>query len=322
MLKRMNIGRLLMLILFISIFLCGFASADNSELIDSEHSEISDLSIKDFANDPSFIAYRGTLPETIDKEWENSIVDCWLNLTRMGPSYSEFDNSVKSVASNNEIIIFELGSAYKEEINDSRIDEMYQKIDYYCEKQEDISEIPVVFMWAQDEEDLPLPDYGSQIFEEVKNEPGFISTRGTMPVITDASEKVEWEETAGDCIHSFRSDLRPYMKSSGGPLTGYGYNYRGYIFVGFDPKSIESMNESLIDEIYLIIEDNSEEEGVSEVPVVFEWIEEPIEEEGLAESTGENEEGADGETTAYQTPGFTSIIGISGFLLLLIIRHP
>jgi hypothetical protein len=240
----------------------------------------------------------------------------------MGPSYSEFDNSVKSVASNNEIIIFELGSAYKEEINDSRIDEMYQKIDYYCEKQEDISEIPVVFMWAQDEEDLPLPDYGSQIFEEVKNEPGFISTRGTMPVITDASEKVEWEETAGDCIHSFRSDLRPYMKSSGGPLTGYGYNYRGYIFVGFDPKSIESMNESLIDEIYLIIEDNSEEEGVSEVPVVFEWIEEPIEEEGLAESTGENEEGADGETTAYQTPGFTSIIGISGFLLLLIIRHP
>ncbi|WP_243684737.1 hypothetical protein [Methanosarcina barkeri] len=47
----------------------------------------------------------------------------------------------------------------------------------------------MVFMWAHDEENLPLPDYGPQIFNEVKNESGFITTRGTMPVITDANKK-------------------------------------------------------------------------------------------------------------------------------------
>ena len=54
-------------------------------------------------------------------------------------------------------------------------------------------------------------------------------------------------------------------------LTGYGYNYRGYIFVAFDPNTLENVNDSIIDEIYLIIEDHCEQEGVSEVPVVFEW---------------------------------------------------
>lgn len=349
MLKRRNIGKWLMLAFYVSILLCSFASADDSKLNNSKSDEISD-SIREFENDPSFIAYRGNVPETIDQEWENSIADCWLNLTLMGPSYSEFDRSMSGVAAS-DILIIELNPAYKEEMNDSRIAEIYQKIEDYCERQEGISEIPVVFIWAQ-EEDFSLPDYGPQIFEEVKTEPGFIAIRGTMPVITDAEEKVEWEETAGDCIHSFRSDLIPYMKSSGGILTGYGYNYRGYIFVAFDPKSIESVNDSMIDEIYLIIEDHCEQEGISEVPVVFEWIEEPTEDIAPADEPSGDEEMItvmnkdgnyvdvnkdevyidkdgnyalkDNETTQKtnkainQTPGFTSIISILGLLLLLI----
>ncbi len=116
----------------------------------SKYKEISDPSIKELTNDSLFVAYRGTLPETIDQKWENSIVNCWLNLSKMGPSYSEFDSSIRSVVSNNKVIIIDLDSAYKEEINDSRIDGIYQKIDDYCKQQEGISEIPVVFMWAQE----------------------------------------------------------------------------------------------------------------------------------------------------------------------------
>jgi hypothetical protein len=327
MLKRKNLGKLLVLI-FVSVFLCGLASADNSKLNDSEYNEIS-ASIQEFANDPSFIAYRGTIPEIIDQEWKNSIVHCWLSLNQIGPSYSEFDRSIKSVAAS-DVIIIELGSAYKEEVDDSRIDDMYQKIEDYCEEQEGISEIPVVFMWAQDEDDLPLPDYGPQIFEEVKTESGFIATRGTMPVITDSSEKVEWEEIAGNCMHSSRNDLQPYMKSSGGPLTGYGYNYRGYIFVAFDPKSRESVNNSMIDEIYLIIENHCEQEGVSEVPVVFEWIGVPIDDIAVVDepymnesndtSLSGNKEAIASGNTANQTPGFTSVMVVLGFLLLLFFK--
>ncbi len=337
MLKRRNIGKWLIFILFICFLSSGFASADDESNF-SESDNIPD-SIKDFANDPSFIAYRGTLPETITQEWENSISDCWLNLTRMGPSYSEFDSSMQSVASNNEAIIIELGSAYKEEVDNSRIDEIYQKIDDYCERQEGISEIPVIFMWAHDEENLPLPDYGPQIFEEVKNEPDFIATRGTMPVITNASEKVEWEETAGKCIHSFRDELDSYMLENGGPLTGYGYDYRGYIFVAFDPESPESVNDTIIDEIYLIIEDHCEQKGVSEVPVVFEWIGVPIDDLAPADESDADEEMVtitdkdgnfaikDNETTQKtnkkinQAPGFTSITVILEFVLLLIVKR-
>jgi hypothetical protein len=61
----------------------------------------------------------------------------------MGSSYSEFDSSIKSIASNNEILIIEIRSAYKEEVNNSRIDAIYQKIEDYCEQQEGISAVPV-----------------------------------------------------------------------------------------------------------------------------------------------------------------------------------
>lgn len=333
--KRRNICKWLMLITFVSLFVYSSASADDSGFNDSKSNEISEPSIKEFENDPSFIAYRGTLPETTDKKWENSIVNCWSNLTRIGPSYSEFDSSIKSVASNNEMLIIELGSVYKEEVNDSRIDEIYQKIEDYCEQQGGVSEVPVVFMWAQDEENLPLPDYGPQIFDEVKNESGFITTRGTMPVITDANNKVEWEETAGNCIHSFRAELDHYMLENGGPVVSYGYDYRGYIFVEFDKKSPENVNESIIDEIYRIIDDNSKQEGVSEAPVVFEWGEVPTLDEGLLpadempyanESNGVNVSGDEkkisGNNTTNQMSGFTSIMAVLGLLSLLVFKRP
>ncbi|HII92138.1 MAG TPA: hypothetical protein HA262_08240 [Methanosarcina sp.] len=330
MIKRRNICKWMMLIVCVSFLLLGSASANNSELNNSEYNEISEPSIKEFANDPSFIAYRGTLPETIDQKWENSIADCWLNLTRMGPSYTEFDSSIKSVAAS-DVIIVELGSAYKGKVDDSKINEIYQKIEDYCEQQESISEVPVVFMWAHEEEDLPLPDYGPQIFEGVKNESGFIATRGRMPVMTDASEKVEWGETAGNCIHSFRDDLQPYMKSSGGSLTGYGYDYRGYIFVAFDPKSLENVNDSIIDEIYLIIDNHCKQEGVSEVPVVFEWRGEVIDDLAPAVDLDVNESGdtnlsnnketTAGNKTINQMPGFTSIMTVLGFLSLLVFKR-
>lgn len=339
MLKRRNIGKWLILILFICFLSSGSASADNSELNDSEHNEISYF-IKEFANNPSFIAYRGTLPETVDQEWENSIVHCWLNLTQVGQSYSEFDSSIKSVASNNEIIIIELGSAYIEEVDDSRIDDIYQKIDDYCEKQEGISEIPVVFMWAQDEEDLPLPDYGPQVFEEAKKNPSVVAVRGTMPIITDASEKEEWTDSLVQCSRSLanpsnaNTGIQTYFASSGGPVSTFGTNINGYLKVGLEGYSSEKVNESIIDEIYQVIDEQCEKEGISDVPVVFEFVgyitveneilpenEIPnVNESDDANLSGNEEETAGNETT-NQTPGFTSIMVILGLLLLLIVKR-
>lgn len=338
MFKKSNIGKWLMLIILVSVFLCVSASADNSESNDSESDEIS-ASIQEFANDPSFIAYRGAIPETIDQEWKNSIVDCWLNLNRIGPSYSEFDRSIKSVAAS-DVIIIELGSAYKGEVDDSRIDEMYQKIEDYCEEQEGISEIPVVFMWAWDEEDLPLPDYGPQIFEEAKKNPSVVAVRGTMPLITSLSEKDEWIDSLVQCTRSLANPsktdtgIHPYFVSSGGPVSTFGSNINGYLKVGLEGYSSEKVNESLIDEIYQVIDEQCEKEGISDVPVVFEFVGYITLDEGLApedeipnvsesddSSLSGNEEEINGTETTNQTPGFTSIMVISGLLLIVKIKR-
>ncbi|AAM03768.1 hypothetical protein [Methanosarcina acetivorans] len=332
MFKRRNIGKWLVLTLFICFLLSGFASADENELNDSEANEIS-ASIQEFANDPSFIACRGTIPETIDQEWKNSIVDCWLNLNRVGPSYSEFDSSISGVASNSEIIIIELGSAYKEEVDDSRIDEMYQKIEDYCEEQEGISEIPVVFMWAWDEEDLALPDYGPQIFEEAKKNPLFVAARGTMPVIKDASEKVEWTDSLVQCSRSLASPSKtdegvmPYFVEFGGPVSSFGTDINGYLAVGFEGYSSEKVNESVIDEIYQVIDEQCEKKDISDVPVVFEYIgyiteaEAEVDEPDVNESNDTNlsgnEEEITGNGTNNQTPGFTSIMLVLSLLFLV-----
>ncbi|HEY3360617.1 MAG TPA: hypothetical protein VGK06_01995 [Methanosarcina sp.] len=335
MLKRKNVCKWLMLITFVSLFLHGSASADDSELNDSEYNEISDSSMQEFANDSSFIAYRGTLPETIDQKWENSIVNCWLNLTRIGPSYSEFDSSIKSIGSNNKIIIIKLESAYKGKVNDSRINEIYQKIDDYCERQEGISEIPVVFMWAHDEENLPLPDYGPQIFEEVKKESGFIATRGKMPVITDANEKVEWT----DLLVKYSQPLSrpnsavgiyPYFVKFGGPVNSFGADIHGYLIVSFEPSAPEKVNESIIDKIYQVIDDHFEQEGISDVPVVFAFVQitddlASADESDVNESNDINlsnsKEKIVGNETTNQTPGFTSTMAILELLSLLVFKR-
>ncbi|HII00568.1 TPA: hypothetical protein HA351_02565 [Methanosarcinaceae archaeon] len=334
MFKRINIGKWLLLMIFVFILSSGSAGADDDELNDSEYNEISD-SITEFANDSSFIAYRGTVPETIDREWKNSIVDCWLNLNRIGPSYSEFDSSITNIAVSH-VLIIELGSEYQGEVDDSKIDEIYQKIEDYCEEQEGISEIPVVFLWDQDEED-PLPDYGQEMFEKAESSSGFVAARGTMPVLTDASEKREWTDSLVHCSRALSSPSHPdagigaYFVEFDGPVDSFGTSINGYLEVGFQGYSSEKVNESLIDEIYQVIDEQCEQEGISDVPVVFIWqgvtvldeeeCEAPVlDEVDDPDLSDEREEVADNETT-NQTPGFTSIMVILGLLIIVKVKR-
>jgi hypothetical protein len=332
MTDQIKIGKIKVLFLFISLLLPYSANADNSKLNDSDYKEISDSSIKEFTSDSLFIAYRGTLPETIDQKWENSIVNCWLNLTKIGPSYSEFDSSIKSVASNNKVIIIDLDPAYKEEINDSRIDEIYQKIDDYCEQQEDISEIPVVFMWTKDEENLPLPDYGPESFERAKNETGFITTRGKMPEIHHEEEKWKWINslTEHSRSSSLPTELNPYLALFGGPVNMFGADINGYLIVGFNSSTPEKVNESVIDEIYQVIDKQFETKGISNVPVVFAFVnitddlaptDGPDANKSNDTSLSDNKEKIAGNKTTNKTPGFTSLMVVLGLLSLLIIKR-
>jgi hypothetical protein len=278
---------------------------------------------EEYTDDSHFIASRGNLPDTVDQEWKSSIRDCRLNIAKeVGPSYSEFDSSINSFGGLNDILNVYIGSAYEGQINDSRIDEMYEKIESYCEENCGINDVPVVFMWDEDEEDLPLPDYGPEMFEKAANSSGFVAAKGTMPVITDAVEKRDWLDLLTHCALG-NKEINSYFKASGGPLLSFGIYIDGYLKVGLNLETPEKVNDSVIDEIYQTIDEAAKEEGVSDVPVVFVWtgpvqedilaVESPFEEEDL-----ENESTQEKEDSTQTTSGFTSIMLI---LCLLIISR-
>ncbi|SES68036.1 hypothetical protein SAMN04488587_0541 [Methanococcoides vulcani] len=351
--------------MIIGIMLVGFAwggsfdtvNNDDNELDDPEHtdritdSNNPDSRFEEYKSDPLFIASRGTFPKTIDWEWENSVHDCWLSLSINAPAYT-IDSSIRSIGTNSEFLIVGINSDQQGKMNGSRIDEIYRKIDDHCEREEGISGISVVFMWPMEDESIPLPEYGPEIFEEAKSSSSFIAAYGTMPVINQDSEKRRWTDQLG---YYMDRELDPFFAESDGPVIGYGVSINGYLSVGMDLENPEKVNESVIDEIYQMIDRHFEQEaGINEVPVVFEWEENAVEDIGVEDTTPSSDEedicviDDDGNVITYtrdeayldedgnlviidngtqeeigtenQTPGFTSIMLIIGLFLSASLR--
>ena len=114
----------------------------------------------------------------------------------------------------------------------------------------------------------------------------------------------------------------------------FGTYIDGYLLVQFEGYSSEKVNESLIDEIYQVIDEQCEQEGINDVPVVFmfggyereDLAVEPADDGPDADKaddanlSDDEEEIEDNETT-NQTPGFTSIMVILGLLILVKIKR-
>lgn len=165
---------------------------------------------------------------------------------------------------------------------------------------------------------MPLPDYGPEILENAKNDPSVIAVYGTMPVIEQESEKRRWIDLLG---HSTDGEVHPFFAEFGGPVIGYGVSMNGYRFVAMDMDSPEKVNESIIDEIYQVIDKQFKQEaGITEVPVVFRWAASPVLDEAVVEEEDtyfdDDETTQEENGTSNQTPGFTSILLIVGLALL------
>ncbi|TQD25181.1 hypothetical protein [Methanolobus vulcani] len=239
----------LQIALLVTLLLTGTAYAFTSDLEDS----------------PRFITTRGTVPDTISQEWDNSIIECYFNLTKNKP-YSQFDISIASYGAHRDNWIeVELDPAYQEEINETRIDEIYTKITVYCEQNYNLSEVPIVFMWT--DSDYSLPDLGQNGFEEAEKLSGFIEARGTIPDITESGKKREWYGLL--YANAPVSKIEAYMVSNGGHVVSFGTDINGYLTVDFDSTYQTTVNESTIDEMYELIEAHYEKAGINDVPVVF-----------------------------------------------------
>lgn len=234
----------------------------------------------DLENDTQFITTRGTVPDTINQEWENSIIECYFNLTKNKP-YSQFDISIAGYGAHRDNFIeVKLDPAYQEEINETRIDEIYRKISSYCEQNYNLSEVPIVFTWT--DSGYSLPDLGQNDFEEAEKIEGFIEARGTIPEITESGKKREWYGLL--YANAPVSKIEQYMISNGGHVVSFGADINGYLIVEFDTTYQTTVNGSTINEMYGLIESHYKNAGINEVPVVFVGGVEIVADEGEAPS--------------------------------------
>lgn len=169
-------------------------------------------------------------------------------------------------------------TAFSDEIDKSAIGGIYHIIDSYCE-QEGVGDVPVVFMWGERDVDMHLPDYGPQMFNEAEGESDFIATRGVMPVIEEEGEKRAWLDMLSEGSR-YNRDIDIYFPVEGENVFAFGTSINGYLFIEFDPNYSEMVNDSLIDEIYQVISEDTEQVGIADAPVVFRWgVEETLAEE-------------------------------------------
>lgn len=110
-----------------------------------------------------------------------------------------------------------------------------------------------------------LPDFGPEIFETIKKDPKILATYGKISTIKIEMQKRNWLDKLDEIIKGGRNRIDSYFYPAG-PVLGYGYDYKGYIFVTFKDNS----SKTLMDEIYKIIYSQAMQRGVPEIPVVFE----------------------------------------------------
>jgi hypothetical protein len=301
MFGRKKIFKWTFVVCIMLVLLVYASNADEVELQNSEYENenftgnSSNSYFEELRKDSRYIAERGSFPETVDFEWEVIVNNCWLNLTKEVP-YSKVDESIVSYACAGDFLIVEVNPNYEEQLNSSKIDTIYHKINDTCTQTEGVDKIPVIFMFS-DANKVNLTETDFIAIESIKSRPDFIAIRGMRPEISDTNEKGEWSDSIYQARHT--SELEEYFVSNGGVIVSYGYVDEGYIEVELDKEVSEKISNSTIDELYQIIDEHHKQEGVDDVLVVFVWGEVPIEDEG--------------EENDSKAPGFSSI----SFLVVL-----
>ena len=148
---------------------------------------------------------------------------------------------------------------------------------------------------------------------------------GTVPTFADEDERLQWSESVWEA--RYIDKLQPYM---GGLVIFCGFvENSAYIEVGINRNTLGKVNNSVTEEIYQIIDEHYEENGVNDIPVVFTWSEPFVLSVATLDETPKwmednitnlsTEERVDA-TKRNETPGFTSIMLVLCLLILVKMR--
>ena len=146
--------------------------------------------IENARKDPLFISSKGTVPVIEDNEekweWFNRLGQCYPDVNWFRPYIR--NGPVRGFEpSYNGYLIIRLDAGIPEEVNESLIDEIYQRLEAQCQK-EGISEVPVVFFWQPVDPNVIYVDENGQEIPEVDE--------NTSDILIKESEENKTEQQA------------------------------------------------------------------------------------------------------------------------------
>jgi hypothetical protein len=111
--------------------------------------------------------------------------------------------------------------------------------------------------------------YNASNFETIQNDSYCLAVRGNMPENPTDNDKIEWAKSLTECFSESVPEMKQFHPNSGGFVLSYGYMGKGYIEVELGLDYVRTVNESTIDDIYQVLDEHCESNGIFDVPVVF-----------------------------------------------------
>ncbi|MCK4575013.1 hypothetical protein KAU34_01255 [candidate division WOR-3 bacterium] len=113
---------------------------------------------------------------------------------------------------------------------------------------------------------MEIPDFGPEVFEDMKKDPKVRDTRGKIPRFETEKERRDWLDKLDENRIYVRDEMRPYLYPEG-PVIAYGWYIEGYFEVVFYENT--TVETSQIDEIYAVIDKQAKKMAIQDVPVAF-----------------------------------------------------
>jgi len=113
---------------------------------------------------------------------------------------------------------------------------------------------------------MEIPDFGPEVFEDLKEDPKVRDTRGKIPRFETEKERRDWLDKLDENRIYVRDEMRPYLYPEG-PVIAYGWYIEGYFDVVFYENI--TVETSQVDEIYAVIDKQAKKMDIQDVPVAF-----------------------------------------------------
>ncbi|MCZ7400218.1 MAG: hypothetical protein O8C62_11200 [Candidatus Methanoperedens sp.] len=140
-------------------------------------------------------------------------------------------------------------------------------------ERKDIPERVLLGLNDSELQDKDIPDFGPEVFEKLKKDPKVIETRGIIPKYATDKERRSWLDKLDKIRIGIRDNMLPYIHPNGTVISS-GFDWEGFFYVDFYENA--TVNASLVDEIYGIIDKEAKTIGIQEVPVAFKLAAPPI----------------------------------------------